>query len=52
MKAYEEVITRRVVLPDGRYLIYYTFGAVETSTSSQPASAKRESEAEMRDKET
>jgi hypothetical protein len=52
MRTREEMITRRVILADGRYLIYYTFGPAATPSPSQTAPASREPEAEKRDEET
>jgi hypothetical protein len=51
MTTCEELVTRRVLLPDGRYLIYYTFEPGDTSVSSQTGPAEKELEAERRDEE-
>ena len=51
MTTSEEMLMRRVVLPDGRYLIYYTFEPDETSVSSPPG-AEKELEPGRRDEET
>ena len=37
MTTCEELVTRRVLLPDGRYLIYYTFEPDDASVAFQPA---------------
>jgi hypothetical protein len=52
MTTSEEMVTRRVVLPDGRYLIYYTFEPDNTSVSSEPGPADKELETGRRDEET
>jgi hypothetical protein len=51
MTTSEEMVTRKVALPDGRYLIYYTFGPDDTSVSSQPGPAEKELQGETRDEE-
>jgi hypothetical protein len=52
MKTCEELVTRREVLPDGRYLIYYTFEPEVTSVPPQPRPAEEELETGIRDEET
>ena len=52
MTTCEELVTRRVLLPDGRYLIYYTFAPDDASISSEPAAADNELETTTRDEET
>jgi hypothetical protein len=51
MRTSEELVTRKVVLPDGRYLIYYTFKPDDASVPSEPAQAEKELEPETRDEE-
>lgn len=52
MATSEEMVTRRVVLPDGRYLIYYTFEPDNTSVSSHPGTPDKEFKTGRRDEET
>ncbi len=51
MTTSEEMLPRRVVLPDGRYLIYYTFEP-DLSVSSQPRPEDNTLETQSRDEET
>jgi hypothetical protein len=51
MTTSEKLVTRKVVLPDGRYLIYYTVEPVDTSVPSAPEQAEKELKAETRDEE-
>lgn len=52
MRTREEMITRRVILADERYLIYFTFGPAASPSPHQPATVDKKPEAEKRDEET
>ncbi|HYJ85504.1 MAG TPA: hypothetical protein VEW46_05595 [Pyrinomonadaceae bacterium] len=51
MTTSEELVTRKVVLPDGRYLIYYTVKPDDSLVPSEPAQAETDLKAETRDEE-
>lgn len=51
-KPSEKIIKRRVMLPDGRYLIFYAFGPADFPVPLQPDVVETEAEKETPDEET